>query len=266
MRSISIKVVQGVAAIGAVMLLTGANGGGCGGGSGGGSGGGGPVEPPPEPCPDGTHLDVVCYDSGCNDPPQCYEECVPDGECGPDTEPVVVCGGGGMVPPDPGCDDGANCAQPLTYPEPNPDAPPPDDCWVECHPIDNCGPGFYEEWVCEDGNGSGGMGPDQPVCNGMDCPPPEPLCYPICVPIDSCGPGYHEEWVCWGSGGGSGGSSGGGQDDSSEPVPPPPDGDYCDFICVPDSMCPPDFYPATVCDQDGTCWEDCLPYDQPLPG
>jgi hypothetical protein len=266
MRSISIKLVQGLAAIGAVMLLTGANGGGCGGGSGGGGGNGaGPGEPPPEPCPDGTHLDVVCHDSGCEDPPQCYEECVPDGECRPDTEPVVVCGGGGMVPPDPGCDDDGNCAEPLTYPEPPPDEPPPDkplpdDCWVECVPIDNCGPGFYEEWVCEDG------GPDQPVCSGIDCPPPpEPFCYPICVPIDTCGPGYHEEWVCWGyGGGGAGGSSGGGQD---EPSPPPPDGGYCDFICVPDSMCPPDFYPATVCDPDGTCWEECIPYDgEPLPG
>lgn len=265
MRSISIKVVQGLATVGAVMILTGANGEGCGGGSGGGgTGGGEPQPPPPEPCPPGYHVELVCYDSGCNDPPECIEECVPDNTCADGSEPILVCGG----PPEPGCNgmEGEDC-DPQSDPN-DPTMPPPDDCWLECPPVDVCGPGYYEEWICDDGGVQGGGqepdgGMDEPVCNGMDCPPPpEPNCYPVCLPLDVCPPGYHEEFICYGGGG----------SDPNDPNQPPYE-EYCDIQCVPDNQCPPGTLPTWVCSEDpqdpngGQCWEECLPYDdQPLPG
>ncbi len=112
------------------------------------------------------------------------------------------CSGGG-TPPDPGPDPEPTECPPDHYLEvvcdghdPNcPEGDPghPGDCYEICVPIDDpCGPGMYEDWICEEIYPPG-------ICLSPEGCDPEPIveCYPICVPDeDPCGPGYHEEWIC----------------------------------------------------------------------
>jgi len=301
MRSLTIRLVQGLCVMGAMVVLTGANGEGC---SAPGETDGGTEPSEPNPCEPGTHLELICDDHPCDDDgvvspgdddgvvsnhggdgpgldggglpgENCYEECVPDEVCPPGTQEELI------------------CAEPMPYPDCGPDeefcdAPPPpepgEDCFIECVPIDDCGPGFYQEWVCEDYAGGDPGDPDGAVPLSMPCyedeycePPPPEECFPICLPIDDCGPGSHEEFICDEPPGltcdsdadcspdgdavciegvcdfilaGPEGEEGGG---ISEP--------FCDVICVPDDGgCPPDAEPIMICEEwDGwvECWEEC---------
>ena len=138
------------------------------------TGGGTSGDPGPIVCEPGYHVETICDDT-CQTP--CKDQCVPDEEQCPDgTTPEWVC--------DPVAQDDIVC-------DPTMDCPPPPEpeCSLQCVPIDICGEGYHEEWVCE--GGGGGMEGDP---NDPTLPPDQ--CYPICVPDSVCEPGSHEEWVC----------------------------------------------------------------------
>ena len=215
MRSLARRSLQSLVAASFLVVLTG-----CPDGDGGGGTGGG--EPPPPPaCEPGFHLETIC-DDVCNG--GCHDECVPDEQQCPDgTEPVFTCAAQDM----PVC-QGEGCPE-----------PPPDQCWFECVPVDECGPGWHTEWVCEP--------QPEPLPGGGDdgvAPPEE--CWPTCVPDEPyCPPGSHPEEVCYTEGG---------------------DAIWCQVECVPDAECPPDTVPVEVCADDPsdpaeplTCWIECQP-------
>lgn len=231
MRSLNLRSLQGLVAVAAVFVLTGAKGNGCGGSE---------SEPPVEPpvivdCAEGFHLETICEDS-CDG--QCTEECVPDSACPEGSYEEWVCGPVALELGMPDCDpDGEGCVPP---------PPAPEECWLACTPIDPCGPDAHEEWICEGVVEPDPSDPDQPVSEA---------CYPICVSNTVCEPGYHEEWFCDGVVDEENG--GGGQADD-------PSG--CYPACVPD-LCPPDTYETTVCegwDGEGEpppqdlCWTECV--------
>lgn len=211
------KLVHTAVGVAAVLLLTGANGEGCGGGE--------ETTQPPEPaCPPGSHAELVC-DHDCGEVPvddgmgqynetdpqqpepqpepvpvpgECYTMCVPDSICPEGTYEETVCQGGGYEgdPGGMGEEPQSLCLDPEGCEEPE---PPPywEECYTTCVPINNCGPGEIEEWVCETSMEEG-------VCLDPEgCPQPPEECYPVCVPEeDWCGP-YGEvvevcdEWGCW---------------------------------------------------------------------
>ena len=230
MRRNNLSWLHGLMGIGAVVFLTGADGGGC-----------TPEEPPPpeEPaCPPGEHLELVCDPEVCMGQ-GCIEMCVPDSPCPEGTYEEWV------------CDDPVSMEDPQA-PEsicvdPNGCPPEPGGCYPICIPVNPCEPGSHEEWVCQSEPCDPMLQncePTQPPCEdpmSQNCEPPPEECYPICVP-DMCEPGTHEEWVC-------------------EPVyyeeqticvdpmgcPPPPE--ECYPVCVPDCQ--------WVCDENMNCWEEC---------
>jgi hypothetical protein len=288
MRSNKLRSVQAIIAITAVFVLTGAKGG-CGGGGEGDGDGGEP--PPPPPCEPGYHLETICDDT-CNGG-ECFEQCVPDTPCPPDTyeqwtcydEPIPVeddAGGEQSVPPDGGncflecvplnpCGDGWHeewVCEPAPPPEEGGDDSrmPTEECYPLCVPDSGCGPDEYEEWICEeedvdgDGNIDGGG------------------CYPICVPIDNCGEGAHEEWICDDVGSCS----------HDKCVEGPALGAECDpavaLICSVDPFCCESFWDGLcvaevesvageICSDPGQyppsppqeCYPVCVPDEQPCP-
>jgi len=165
---------------------------------------------PDDDCPPGTVAELICDEPLSSDssgapclggedcaeplPEDCRTECVPVGECGPGYEEQWVCGGESVsgpgdepVPPPGDCFD-SDCAEP----------PGPEDCWLECVPVDTCGPGFHEEWVC-DPMPAPSDSADEPA------PPPED-CYSACVPdlcppdvpvIEVCTIDEYGELICW---------------------------------------------------------------------
>src|SRR5690242_1517643 len=120
--------LQGLIALSALVVLTGAKGQGCGHAE--------EPSPPPEPdCGPGFHWETVC--SPCEIGEMCEEQCVPDSVCPPDWSEQTICSGGSasvgqggaaggiIVPVDPG------------------------ECWSECIPPQpSCPPGTIEQTVC----------------------------------------------------------------------------------------------------------------------
>lgn len=155
---------------------------------------------PDDDCPPGTFAAVICDEpissssdsagapclgDDCAEPPQegCRTECVPVDTCPAGYDEQWVCddtlSGPNEEPAAPAdCLEG-DCAEP----------PPPEDCWLQCVPVDDpCGPGMHEEWVCE----------PLPAPSGADeepVPPPED-CYAVCVPDGDCPPGSPVIEVC----------------------------------------------------------------------
>ncbi|WP_437780682.1 hypothetical protein [Sorangium sp. So ce1097] len=196
--------LQGLVALSALVVLTGAKGQGC---------GGVVVEepqPPPEPdCGPGFHWESVC--SPCELGEMCEMQCVPDNVCPRGWLEQTVCGGsttvgqggaaGGVgMPADPGC-------------------------WTECvPPPPMCPPGTVEQVACGGsstssttggggwgsasssvgaGGSGGGIGGSDPGA----APPPD-MCWTECVPVGPmCPPGTREHTVCSGSSSSSSSSS-----------------------------------------------------------
>ncbi|WP_437734367.1 hypothetical protein [Sorangium sp. So ce1335] len=268
--------LQGLMALSALVVLTGAKGQGCGGVE--------VPEPPPEPdCGPGFHWETVC--SPCDIGEMCEAQCVPDDTCPPGWLEQTTCGGGvttvttsvgqggsaggvGMpVPHDPGC-------------------------WTECVPPPMCPPGTVEQVVCGGGSatssttasvGSGGWGSASVGVGGgwdgaADAAPPPDMCWTECVPVPYCPPGTRAHTVCEGSSsvsstssvgvggsggaGGAGGTGGAGAWDGTGgagawdgtnglAAPPYPTGGGCRTECLPvEPYCPPGTREQTVCDGD----------------
>ncbi|WP_437967852.1 hypothetical protein WMF04_00515 [Sorangium sp. So ce260] len=260
--------LQGLLALSALVVLTGAKGQGC-----------GPADEPPSPpdpdCGPGFHWETVC--SPCEIGEMCEEQCVPDNVCPPGWGQQTFCGGssttitttagqGGMA---------GDVAMPVD----------PGECWTQCVPPQPfCPPGTIEQTVCGGGvtsttvtvgsggwtgsssgvGGSGGWG-----TGGMMPMPPEE-CRTECVPVEPyCPPGTQPQTFCDGStniavsssssvgvggSGGSGGWAGAGDAGAWEGTggtggvgaPPPPPGCWTD--CVPvEPYCPPGTQAQTVC-------------------
>jgi hypothetical protein len=253
------------------------------------------TEPAPAPCAEGSHLENVCQDYCYASSPAdsssgsgyceetCADQCVPDGACPEGSVEQIVCAqpvssGSG----DSGCaSDGTGCYEPSE----------PGECWTECVPIDPCGAGFHQEWVCEEpqpvsDSGSG----DKPIGAEEPSPPPDG-CSLICVP-DLCPPDMVEQVICEEP---VYSSSDCLEGDCEQPAPPaescwteclpidPCGRGYhqettctesseggvgeCTTVCVPDE-CPPDSIPVEVCtvtDPNGepTCWTECETFDEP---
>ncbi|WP_437647398.1 hypothetical protein [Sorangium sp. So ce362] len=244
--------LQGLVALSALVVLTGAKGQGCGSVS----------EPPPDPdCGPGFHWETVC--SPCEIGEMCEEQCVPDNICPPGWSQQTFCSGsstsattsvgqggmagGGPMPVDPG------------------------GCWTECVPPQPfCPPGTIEQTVCSgwtggsDGAGAWGSASTSGVggwgTGGMMPMPPPEECWTECVPVEPyCPPGTQAQTVCGGSTtiavsvgvGGSGGSGGAGAWEGTGgaggvAIPPNPGG--CWTECVPvEPYCPPGTQAQTVC-------------------
>ncbi|WP_437317295.1 hypothetical protein [Sorangium sp. So ce385] len=254
--------LQGLVALSALVVLTGAKGQGCGSAD-------VPTTTPEPDCGPGFHWETVC--SPCEIGEMCEEQCVPDKVCSPGWIQQTFCGGsstsvttsagqGGM--------DG-DVAMPM----------PPEECWTECVPPQPfCPPGTIEQIACSGGIttttatvGSGGWtGSSVGVggAGGMDAgaamPMPPGECWTECVPVEPhCLPGTKPQTVCGGTTvavsssvgvGGSGGYAGSGDAGAWEgtggtggvAVPPPPPG--CWTECVPvEPYCPPGTKVQTVC-------------------
>lgn len=300
MRALMIRGLQGLCLAGAMVVLTGANGEGC-------SPPGDPGDPvdppvePPNPCEPGTHLELICEPHPCDDYPvvhhgeeggdqepghpgepideNCFEACVPDDVCPEGTQEQLICIEPMPYPDEPVCiqENGEPCDD-----VPPPPPPPEEECFVECVPIDDCGPGFYQEWICE-GYVEGDPGdPDGDAPLSMPCyddddgncePPPPEECYPICLPVDECGPGFHEEFICeeppqpppepCDPDGNCEEPQNGGGEDPGDIGPDDPTDPFCEAICVPDDpACPPGSEPVMICEEWEDfveCWEECLP-------
>ena len=173
-------------------------------------------------------------------PGECVEICVPDNPCPEGFYEELICEGWCEgypgEPNDPGiCLDPEGCEGEI--PEPPPGGECFEECWTECIPVDNCGPGYVEEWVCEDVPQPEGL-----CLDPQGCPEPPPgECYPICVPDGGwCGPDAElivvcDDWGCWEE-------------------------------CFPiNAECPPGMYLDVVCDQYG-CYETCVELGEPEPG
>ncbi|MGK3997740.1 hypothetical protein [Sorangium sp. So ce1024] len=281
--------LQGLFALSALVVLTGAKGQGC----------GSVVEQPqplPEPdCGVGFRWEEVC--SPCDLGEMCEMQCVPDDRCPRGWLEQTVCGGsttvgqggaaGGVgMPTDPGC-------------------------WTECvPPPPMCPPGTVEQVMCGGsstssvtgggwGSASVGAGGHGGGIGGSDAgvaPPPD-MCWTECVPVGPyCPPGTREQTVCsgsssvgvggsggWGGTGGSGGSggwggtggsggwgeggSGGwGEGGSRDPVPPNPIGG-CWTECVPvEPYCPPGTREQTVCSGSSSSGYGDGNFEAPTPG
>ncbi|MCC6527790.1 MAG: hypothetical protein IT373_34410, partial [Polyangiaceae bacterium] len=206
-----------------------------------------PTLPAGGECAPGTHLESFCdpavLGGGAADPGMpgvagapfgnCHDECVPDGGlCPPGFGEQWVCeawaegGVPGAPPAPPDCDpnygacpppppppcDPANGDCPPPPPPPcdpaNGDCPPPPSCYLECVPLDPCGPGFHAEYQCGGGEpvpmGEPGQPPPPPPAGtaGSDPgqPPPVPPedCGFVCVPDSICPDGMYETTVCTG--------------------------------------------------------------------
>ncbi|WP_437485285.1 hypothetical protein WME75_00465 [Sorangium sp. So ce1014] len=292
--------LQGLVALSALVVLTGAKGQGC----------GSPDEPttPPEPdCGQGFHWETVC--SPCEIGEMCEEQCVPDNVCPPGWGQQTFCSdnstttsvgqggmaGGGAMPVDPG------------------------GCWTECVPPQPfCPPGTIEQTVCGGGvtsttttagsggwtgtsSGVGGSGGWAGTGGMMPMPPNE--CWTECVPVEPyCPPGTQAQTVCGGTttatavsvGVGVGGSGGAGAWEGTGgaggvAVPPYPG---CWTECVPvEPYCPPGTQAQTVCGgtttatasssvgvggsdgganlvappYPGDCWTECVPVEPYCP-
>ncbi|WP_437577583.1 hypothetical protein [Sorangium sp. So ce887] len=243
--------LQGLVALSALVVLTGAKGQGC----------GSPDEPttPTEPdCGQGFHWETVC--SPCEIGEMCEEQCVPDNVCPPGWGQQTFCSGsstssttsvgqggmagGGAMPVDPG------------------------GCWTECVPPPPfCPPGTIEQTVCSGGvtsttttagsggwtgtsGGVGGSGGWAGTGGMMPMPPNE--CWTECVPVEPyCPPGTQAQTVCGGTTATASGSSSvgvGGSDGGANLVAPPYPGD-CWTECVPvEPYCPPGTQAQTACD------------------
>lgn len=258
MNALGFRSLQGLFAVSAVVLLTGAKGEGC-----------GRVvveEPPSAPsppaqpaCSAGWHMGSVCST------PVAYGAPVPVSDApksvdGSDQNPAI-----GAV---------------------EPSQPPPQACHDECVPDGPCPDGQAQQWACsatggvdvpssppESGADPVGRGePGMPVCQGADCPPP-PSCQLVCVPA-ACPQGSHAEWSC--AGGVAFGSSGGSApseppaepgapalDDAQPAAPPHPTPGApsdCAMSCVADSRCPAGYEEMTECSaQACAAGQDCPP-------
>jgi hypothetical protein len=229
MARLDIRLLHGLAAGAALLVLMGANAEGCGG-----------EAPPPEettepgepgqPCGPGEHLEVACpgHEPGCEEPPECIEVCVPDDVCPEGTFEELVCEPPMTepgFPPEPGEPplEPQLCLDPNGCEHETPPGPGQGECQLICVPHGECLPGEHEELICDE--------PIEPphnfICldpNGCEGPPPPPEpgeCFSICVPDEECGPGEIIEWVC-------------------EPVEPydfnegePPPPEECFPVCVP---------------------------------
>ncbi|WP_437834146.1 hypothetical protein [Sorangium sp. So ce1153] len=298
--SIARSSLQGLIALSALVVLTGAKGQGCGGSD----------EPPTPPAPDcgpGFHWDTVC--SPCEIGEMCEERCVPDSDCPPGWLEQTVCGGtttagvGGWT---------GDAGRP---------APPVDPgCWTECvPPRPFCPPGTIEQTVCSGsssttGGGGWGSASGSGVGGGFDgaMPAPPGECWTECVPQEPyCPPGTRPQTTCddvsttvsvgvgtggtggsggWAPTGGAGAWDGSDSDSAGMAAPPLPGNCWTD--CVPDQpYCPPGTRPQTTCEGGssvvtssvgvggaggagpgaggtggdtgwGGCWTECVP-DQP---
>ncbi|WP_437897264.1 hypothetical protein [Sorangium sp. So ce124] len=264
--------LQGLIALSALVVLTGAKGQGCGGVD--------EPSPPPEPnCGPGFHWETVC--SPCEIGEMCEEQCVPDSVCPADWSEQTICSGGTTSSGQGGFAGGT--AMPVD----------PGECWTECIPPQPyCPPGTIEQTVCGGSvtvgvggsGGSGGWGsassavgvggsgpggipmPSEPCWT--ECVPVEPYCPPGTTPQTFCdegttvtsssvGVGGSGGWAGTGGAGGSGGwaGTGGGTagggiggSDSDFAAPRPPGGG-CWTECVPTApYCPPGTTPQTYCD------------------
>ncbi|MCC6552753.1 MAG: hypothetical protein IT372_06985, partial [Polyangiaceae bacterium] len=219
LRSILGRPLQGLLALSAVMLLTGAKGPGCGSGTGSGT----PTDPGGLVCEAGSHVESVCLPSPVGD--LCEDHCVPDGVCPPGSEPVEVCQAVAC--------DAEGCPEPMP-------------CSVQCVPTVVCPAGSHEEIICggsapgypgdppPDDPGMPGQPPSEdgsqssPGMPGCDEPPPPSECYAVCVPDAVCPDGTIAQTVC---------------DPGAPPPPPPPP--------PPDGSEPP---PPPPPPPDGSCW------------
>lgn len=256
--------LQGLVALSALVVLTGAKGQGCGSVD-------VPTTPPEPDCGPGFHWETVC--SPCEIGEMCEEQCVPDNVCPPGWSQQTFCGGsstsvttsagqGGMA---------GGVAMPM----------PPDECWTECVPPQPfCPPGTIEQTVCSGGvttttatAGSGGwtgssvgVGGAGGMDGGVGMPMPPGDCWTECVPVEPyCPPGTQAQEICYdgipettvsvGTGYGSGGGWGG-----------------CFIECVPvEPYCPPGTLEQKVCSGAGStgtgmddaaypgeCWIECV--------
>ena len=172
-----IRLFESLVAASALLVLTGAKGEGCIPGE-----AAGESEETTETiqiCEPGFHLEPVCTFEGCaesDDPtacrePQCEDTCVPDQACPEGTVEQLVCS-----EPQPVDDSGVDCEG--DYCEP---PPPPEDCWLECLPIEPCPPDMIAQEICLPDDG--------------DPTTAEP-CRIECLPALVCAPGEHAETVC----------------------------------------------------------------------
>ncbi|WP_437570763.1 hypothetical protein [Sorangium sp. So ce542] len=254
--------LQGLVALSALVVLTGAKGQGCGSAD-------VPTAPPEPDCGPGFHWETVC--SPCEIGDMCEEQCVPDKVCPPGWSQQTFCGGGSTSittsAGQGGMDGGV--AMPM----------PPGECWTDCvPPRPFCPPGTIEQTACSGGVttttatvGSGGWtGSSVGVggAGGMDAgvamPMPPGECWTDCVPVEPhCPPGTQAQTVCDGTTvavsssvgvGGSGGYAGPGDDGAWEgtggtggATTPPHPGD-CRTDCVPvEPYCPPGTQAQEIC-------------------
>ena len=219
--------IQGLRAMSALIMVTGAMGQGC---------RGTVVEPPAPPpaddCECGFHLETVC--TPCEMGSVCEDQCVPDEACPPGTYEQTVCEDDSTS----SSSSGAGGYEPPSMP------PFPGACRTECVPMPEpvCPPGTYEQTVCGGGTttsgtggygegggggaaggyGTGGAGAGGYGEGGYDdggtggylpLPyPEEPPCWIECVPVPTpdpaCPPGTVEQTVCTDDDGGGGGGDG----------------------------------------------------------
>ncbi|WP_437689711.1 hypothetical protein [Sorangium sp. So ce176] len=296
--------LQGLIALSALVVLTGAKGQGCGGVD--------EPQPPPDPdCGPGFHWETVC--SPCDVGEMCEAQCVPDDRCPRGWLEQTTCGGSTPVTTTAGQGGSAGGVG----------MPVDPGCWTECvPPPPMCPPGTYEQFVCGTGSstssttggggwgsasaGGGGWGMGGSPGDAAAAPPPD-MCWTECVPVPYCPPGTTAHTVCEGSSGvttssvsvgvgGSGGADstsgvggsgawdggGGAGGDTARPAPPI---DGCRTECLPvEPTCPPGTREQTVCDggssvtvgvggtgggsgasEWGGCWTECIPVEPYCP-
>ena len=225
--------LQGLLAVSALLVLTGAKGEGCGGPGGGGT------DPEPPVCEPGTHVELVCIDSDAG--PLCTEQCVPDSVCPPGTIEQVV------------CDAGSPC-------DPNMPMPPPqEECWTECVPT-VCPDGSPGQVVCDPSIPPPPPGeplPTVPPGCWIECPGEPPVCPPGTIPVESCD-AYGNCWFTC-------------EPDPNACPPGTTPVESCDpygnctYTCEPvdpQPPCPPGTVPVVSCNASGTCTFTCELLDQ----